>query len=380
MTSQAMRAQPRADAQYRARVLNVGRQLRRFRPENRGAIGEMALRHARLGELALSFPALLLALARPRAGFDPAPVAAGVIAGAPLARLAEAARVPLWLRRVKPQLLPVGIPILPDSAFFARAVVNHLPRHERHVDAWFDCVARAGRWSHDGFALWCARVYARTVRRRDKDRLNLLCLWAWYSLQNDLPGHALIDTPWTPQMELKAAMVASERWEAAIITQTALGHRVIDDVWLEPGEVDGYAFVPLRSAADVTEEARAMSNCVRTHGDRVLLGQMRLWSVRRDGARLATLSVAFGRHDPLPAIKEIKLARNAKAAPALWWAARKWLHAHDVPNLAITRHNWDGVPLDRAAWTALWKPYWLAMGCVPDWLPLMPSRDALWAL
>ena len=41
---------------------------------------------------------------------------------------------------------------------------------------------------------------------------------------------------------------------------------------------------------------------------------------------------------------------------------------------------WDTVPLDRAMWFALWKPYWLEKKKIPSWLPLTPSRRTLDAL
>ncbi|MCJ9707243.1 hypothetical protein MOV74_39755, partial [Bradyrhizobium sp. SHOUNA76] len=43
------------------------RRLRRYHPRFQGAVRALALRHSRLADLAASFPALLFALAFPRA-------------------------------------------------------------------------------------------------------------------------------------------------------------------------------------------------------------------------------------------------------------------------------------------------------------------------
>ena len=49
----------------------VQRRLRRYAPPFRPHVHTLANRHPRLADLAVSFPALLFALAAPRPGFDP---------------------------------------------------------------------------------------------------------------------------------------------------------------------------------------------------------------------------------------------------------------------------------------------------------------------
>jgi hypothetical protein len=56
----------------------------------------------------------------------------------------------------------------------------------------------------------------------------------------------------------------------------------------------------------------------------------RLWSVRRNGERVATLRIACRYRDPLLNIVELKSAGNADVPRELWWAARQWLHMHDL--------------------------------------------------
>src|SRR5579862_9803543 len=64
------------------------RKLDHFRPEMRDAVSALAREHARLANLADSFPALLFALAKPRPRFDPRPVISLVIEGRSLPDLA----------------------------------------------------------------------------------------------------------------------------------------------------------------------------------------------------------------------------------------------------------------------------------------------------
>ena len=81
----------------------IERRLERFSEKHRVTLKTLAARHATLADLALSFPALLFALAVPRAGFDPEPVIKQVINGCGLNELAKLALLPRWLRKLLPE-------------------------------------------------------------------------------------------------------------------------------------------------------------------------------------------------------------------------------------------------------------------------------------
>lgn len=103
MQPHVLRVVWRAEAHKRAHHELIGRRLQRFRPEVRHVVRALAACHSRLADLVVSFPALAVALAKPRAHFDPEPVIADVIAGARLVELGQAAGVPLWLRALPPE-------------------------------------------------------------------------------------------------------------------------------------------------------------------------------------------------------------------------------------------------------------------------------------
>jgi hypothetical protein len=98
-----LRAQARAD-DTRARL--VQRHLARYAPDVRARICAAAGRHPRLADLAVTFPGLLFALAV--RGVDVEQARAHVVAGRPLRDAAEAARVPMWLRKLPPDRCPDG--------------------------------------------------------------------------------------------------------------------------------------------------------------------------------------------------------------------------------------------------------------------------------
>ena len=376
MTSNFLSA-PRREA---ARPDLLERQLRRYHPRFQGAVRGLAMRHSRIADLAVSFPALLFALAVPRRRLDPAPALKRVVDGLGLAEVAAAADVPMWLRKLPPEALARPIARLPDGELFRRQVANHLPRSPKLAPTWLQVVADVAELAHEAAALWIARELVREPQCVNPARLRLLSLWSWFSGQPATYGHDLIDRPWTPDMGMAAALAAAQKWRQVIALHVSLGPQPIADMWLQPGRVAGYDFLPLSSIAAIAEEADTMRNCLRTYGYNLALNRSRLWSVRRHGERVATLQVASRYRDPLPSIVELKGVGNVEVPRELWWAARQWLHMHDLSRVDMAQRKWGTAPLHRTTWLSLWRPYWLAKRRIPEWLPIAPSRDALGAL
>jgi hypothetical protein len=357
----------------------VERRLQRYCPRFQGAVRALAMRHSRIADLAVSFPALLFALAVPRPGLDPTRALELAIEGAALAEVAAAADVPMWLRRLPPEALADPIMKLPDGELFRRQIANHLPRSPKIAPVWLRTVADVADWAHEAAAVWIAREVVRGNRRALLNRLRLVSLWAWFSGQPDTLGHSLIEKPWTPAMRIGTALDAAEGWRTTVTLYVNLGREPIADVWLQPARVGGFDFLPLTSTTAIIEEATAMRNCLCTYGHRVARNSIRLWSIRRDGQRVATLSLTNYHCDPLPNIGELKGPRNAGASPEVWWAARQWIHMHGLRQIDMKRCS-GPIPVNRDAWIALWRPYWLAKRRLPHWLPIAPSRGALRAL
>lgn len=355
------------------------RQFRRYCPQFQGAVRALATRHSRVADLALSFPTLLFALAVPRRGLDPACAIGRAIDGAALAEVAAAADVPLWLRRLPPEALSRALAKLPDSNAFRRQIANHLPSR-KSAPIWLQAVSEMAGLADEAVALWIARETARDMRSVKLDRLRLVGLWAWFSTRPDTFGHGMIQKRWTPDVRMAAALDAAYDWRTTISLHLNLGREPVADLWLRPARVCGYDFEPLASASEIAEEAMAMTNCLRGYGYDLAHNHARLWSMRRNGQRVATLNVTCNPREPLPSVVELKGPKNSAAPVEVWWAARQWLNMHGLLQVDPKWRAWCSVPLDRATWTSLWRPYWLTKRRIPEWLPLAPSRAALGAL
>lgn len=284
----------------------IEKQLLRFPGRHRIAVLPLAQRDARLADLALSFPALLFALAVPRHGFEPDMVIKQVQAGASIKNMGRLTGLPWWSRRLRPEAFQDKLERLPDGEPAARQIVNHLPRSTKLAPKWLAAVSSITKWGTPDAAIWIAREMLRSSKAVNVKRLHLISLYAWYSGRPDTLGASLIRNCWRPSMSFATALRHAGDWLESLALYAQLGDQAIDDVWLSRASVDGFEFVPLCTADEIRAEALAMQNCVRTLGDGISCNCYRLWSVRCGGTRVATLSVGYRYCDPLLQIAELK--------------------------------------------------------------------------
>lgn len=387
MIAHAKQAEPRAGVAAAPSANFAECRLRKFRPEVQSRVRSLAARNAWIADLSLSFPALLFALAFPRAGID-APAATRLVAtGAPLAVCAQEAGVAMWLRGFPAEAFATPIPVLPDSIEFRRRIANHKPRPWRLAPQWLEMVSEAAICGDEEIALWFAReAPLRRAKRRKRGRMSrdhrrLVCLWAWWSRRAPEAVRSYPRIPWKPSLQWKAAHEAALKWRADLALWLYLGAGNVDDVWLEAGRVDGYEFHPLRTVAEIEAEAAAMANCVSGYGSSIAGNDYRLWSVRKDGARIATMSLNAGYPDgPLPCICELSGKNNTVAPLEVWRAARRWLFEQDARPFDAARLRYKEAKFDAAAWRETWRLYWIAKRRIPDWLPLAPSETCFFDL
>jgi hypothetical protein len=172
------------------------KQLRRFAARHRTAVRALAAQHERISDLAVSFPALLFALAVPRNGFSPDTSIACTIAGRQIKELARLAALPLWSRRLSPEAFQRPIEELPDGDLISRQIVNHLPRSPKLAPRWLEAVSFGLRWGAPSVAVWIARELTRDAKSVTLKQIRLICLYAWYSGQPHTLGASMITKPW----------------------------------------------------------------------------------------------------------------------------------------------------------------------------------------
>jgi len=381
--STSLQLVPANENAARRRAAAIEQHLSRFRAELQPRVRAIAAVHPWAADLAVSFPALAIALAVPRHGVDRAAGLRMAIAGAPLPALAKHLRTPLWLRAFPPGAFDKAAPILPDDGEFRRRIVNHFPTDWKLAPRWLELIALASDVADGDVALWFAREAPLRMRRPRYVRqppqrppyARLVALFAWVSKRRV----AGIAGGWNGDMQWKAALAAALDWRDASVLKLHLGENGVADAWFEPGSARGFDFVPLRSVEEVDAEAAAMRNCVRNYGADLASNYAKLWSVRRDGERVATLSLTAA-NGFLPGIQELAGPANARVDKDVWLAAHAWLAGQNIAAFDESRFAYSRTACDQRAWRAMWRSYWLNKRRIPAWLPLKGDEATLCAL
>jgi hypothetical protein len=353
----------------------LARQIGRFDARLRPAVTELAV-HPYLADLAFSFPGLLAAIARHRGTTMGKAAVAAVLCGASLKEASAVAGLAWWLRSLPPEAFVIDVTALPDTPTLRRDIANHLPKPDKAA-VWLKAVAASLRWGDGAFAVWMAREI-RLAKRRPIDRAaEGLGLYAWCSRQDAPIWRGLLRKPWSPDMSLSSAREETRAVTDGIVMYV-YAHGVLAERWFSAGEIDGLQFLPLTKAESVLAEADAMRNCLRGYGHSLAFHRIEIVSIRRDGKRVATMSVGFGRYRPYVDIIELLGAENAEVERSVWLAARRWLDSNDALTIEPAT---EGNAEDRASvrrWQSLWRPYWLEKRRIPDWLPLRPNFKAFY--
>jgi hypothetical protein len=357
----------------RPREDRIASRLRRFAWRHREAVSALARRHPRLADLALSFPALLFALAVPRRRFDPELVIERVIAGAPLSELAKDADIPMWTRRLMPEAFLHPIPDLPDSEFFRHQIANYLPETSTAAHRWVLAVSNASAWGHDALAVWVARHLRRGGKNYALEHWRLLCLWAWHCAHRDAPAARYVTSQWTPDMSPRQAIDIARDWANSVLTVLKMGEIRIEDAWAKPATIDGYAFEPVLTADDLVGHALRLHNCARRYAVDMASNSMRIWVIRKDREVIGMIRLAAEYQQPYPALAEVRGVRNGRLDPEILMAAHRW-YRFFAPLRPPARNVRYDVQPPGAGWRRMWRAYWLDRRRLPGWLGMACTR------
>ena len=118
-----------------------------------------------------------------------------------------------------------------------------------------------------------------------------------------------------------------------------------------------FDFVALRTVDDFIAESEALENCLDQYADQLHAGLTAVFSIRKGTRRVACVEI--GLHDEevtMPAIVQLRAARNRRAPPEVWQATYSWLGSQRLEPLSPLRHA--PKPMKRIeARRKLWSPY-----------------------
>jgi len=347
----------RNTASYPADVLNE-RKILRFAPVVRRELRRLIRCCPRAGDLCDTFPGLLYTLAA-RSG--PAQARMGALAaidaGAPLKVVARTVGLPMWLRRLPPEAFGDISGALPQSAAFTRQIVHRLPRCARESRTWLRSVLFGHEACGEDFAIWLAEQPLFSDDLEPCRAFALLAAYAWHSGRPDTEAFKLIVVPWRSEIALDTALCAAKSWFNRIRLVLQLPQGALRDSWLKPGNALGYSFEPLMDADSLLKEAAAMHNCADQYAERIVRERCRLFSIKRNGVRVATLEIGqHNREGGVLAINQLKARHNMAASSEVWQAAYAWMATQPalrrLPPMAMAESRWD-----QTTWRSLLSPY-----------------------
>ncbi|MBK9079452.1 MAG: hypothetical protein WBP38_03305 [Hyphomicrobium sp.] len=346
--------------------------VRRFPQSIRREVRRLVKSSSRIADLATVFPGILFALASRRGNVPARLHATSLIeSGAQLKVVARALELPMWLRRLPPEAF-VSLPdSLPKSEAFGRRIASRLPVYNRESAFWLTAVLFAERACHEDFAIWLAGQPVFAVDGDAEKLIAVVAAYAWFSSHPETAAHKLIVVPWRQEIAFDTALCAAKSWFNRVRLVLQLPPGIITDPWLKPGASAGYSFDPLMDHPAILAEAQAMQNCADQYGERIVRDKCRLFSVKRNGSRVATLEVGpHQREIGVLAINQLKARHNMAASTEVWQAAYTWMASQQNLKRLPALTNNDRI-FDQGAWRTLLQPYREARSDAP-WL----DRDA----
>jgi len=255
-----------------------------------------------------------------------------VVAGARLRDVAGAMGIPMALRRIKPGVAHLASEIfwyhpgllraMPDSVPSSRIWLRVVPWAHNRVSAEFaEWAARQasqipGSLNHVGGVLGDIADWVRAGMPPEPDPLLGRPVQA---------GREFVVRPFTPSMSLKTAMTLSADWHEAVANNLDGPNSTFPDPWYSAARLGDYEILPIEDAASLYREGTAMHHCVGTYGGRVQRGELYIYSIRRNGERVATL--ALGRDDSRAYLEQIRGRCNTDPPKTIIGVVRRWLRA-----------------------------------------------------
>jgi hypothetical protein len=327
----------------------------------RRQVSRLCVGSPRMAEMAAVFPGLVVAIASRRGPARARTDAKRMIEdGTSLKVVAKTLDMPMWARRLPPEAFAEIPDHMPDGDGFSRRIAGRVPRAPSASAYWLEVVAFAAKSSGDNFAVWLAGQPVFQNRGDVEPSFGVLAAYAWFSHQPATLGHRYIVVPWRPEISIDTALCAAKSWFNRVRLVLQLPEGTLTDPWLTPQVVNGFTFEPLLHHADIFAEAQAMQNCADQFAERLALGSCRLFSVKKNNQRIATLEIAqHEREAGILAIRQLKARHNMPAPSDVWQAAYAWLSHHAelrrVPPLTATKSL--NAMLDQDAWRRVLEPY-----------------------
>lgn len=335
--------------------------LAHYDREYRRALRNLARRSREFGDLLYTFPGAAMALVGGRAPAAGRKQAERMLDdGRPLAEVAKALGLPMWLKRLPPEAFDGPPGAVPDGQDFACRIVNHLPRSVGESAAWLRLVTFGAEACNPAFALWLAQRPFEGQAPEGGPRLVPLAAYAWFSGQGNAQARKLMAWPWHKKMAFANAASELNAWIERLVLGYCVEGAGAPQSWPQSAQMDNYCFAPLYSLQELSDEAKVMRNCLANYAAQAAAGHCLIYSIRRDGVSVANMEVRLDRYGRL-VITQLLGAGNAQSSPDVKWAAEVWLARQTAFKMALRKPTgtdaWEQLQILAHRWEKIWRPY-----------------------
>ena len=142
-------------------------------------------------------------------------------------------------------------------------------------------------------------------------------------------------------MSLRTVLDLNEEWHRAVAENSRAAKVEFPDPWCDGGAVDRYAISPITNAVDLSLEGQKMHHCVNVYASDVADGRAYIYSVTKDGERIATLELLrsgdAAQLGQLSGVCNAVVPKPIEAAVRKWWrSARKAVQLPVIPEHPIS--------------------------------------------
>jgi PcfJ-like protein len=241
--------------------------------------------------------------------------------GARLRDVAGVMNIPMALRHIKPGVAHWATEVFCRYPKF----LSFMPNTTAHQRIWLLVVNWAINKTDAEFGEWAARhvpeIRGRTVREVGNFLADIV---DWARPDKDA-GREFITRPFTPSMSLKTVTALSAKWHEAVANSLDGPNSAFPTPWYPAAKLGDYEIIPIEDAASLYREGIAMHHCIGTYAGRVQSRELCIYSVRRNGERVATL--ALGAHNGRSYLEQIRGTCNTEPAKAIVTPVLRWLRA-----------------------------------------------------
>jgi PcfJ-like protein len=247
-------------------------------------------------QLTAVFPVLAVAILRGGRNLDRLQALHLVEIGAPLRRIADLMDVPMVLRKVKPGVAHWAFGMEETLAQNPGLIDAYMPQSLPRMRVWLKAVRFALSVSSDFgefIAKHATEVGATAVEAsiwiEDAADWVRACLPA--PGPPPRPGTEFITRRFSPDMSVKTVTALTHEWHEAVANNMTGPSYEFPEPWAQPGKMGDYEIMPITNSGDLCREGNAMHHCAGTYGESVREGRCYIYSLRKDGARLATVEL-----------------------------------------------------------------------------------------